>query len=113
MLVQGAAGNVGAYAVQLARWAGARVIAVASSEDAEYVRELRAAEVIDFRTQRFEDYVHNVDAVIDTVGGETQARSFAVVKPGGILVSSVSQPSSELAVQHKVRAAFFKLVLCI
>lgn len=107
VLVQGAAGNVGAYAVQLARWAGARVIAIASSEDAEYVRELRAAEVIDFRTQRFEDYVHNVDAVIDTVGGETQARSFAVIKPGGILVSSVSQPSSELAVQYKVRAAFF------
>lgn len=107
VLVQGAAGNVGAYAVQLARWAGARVIAVAGAEDAEYVRELRAAEVIDFRTQRFEDHVHDVDAVIDTVGGETQTRSFAVIKPGGILVSSVSQPSSELAVQHKVRAAFF------
>lgn len=107
VLVHGAAGNVGAYAVQLAHWAGARVIAVAGASDAEYVRKLGADDVIDFRTQRFEDRVSGVDAVMDTVGGDTQTRSFAVIKPGGMLVSSVSQPSQELAMQHGVRTAFF------
>ncbi len=107
VLVHGAAGNVGAYAVQLARWAGARVIAVASASDAAYVRDLGAADVIDFHTQRFEELVSGVDAVIDTIGGDTQTRSFEVIKSGGSLVSSVSQPSQELASQHDVRTAFF------
>lgn len=107
VLVQGAAGNVGAYAVQLAHWAGARVIVVAGASDAEYLRSRGADEVIDFRTQRFEEHVSGVDAVIDTVGGNTQTRSFAVIKPSGMLVSSVSQPSEELAAQHGVRTAFF------
>ena len=107
VLVQGAAGNVGAYAVQLAHWAGARVIAVAGASDAEHLRGLGADEVIDFRTQRFEEHASGVDAVIDTVGGDTQSRSFAVIERGGMLVSSVSQPSKELAAQHGVRAAFF------
>ncbi|HEY1867721.1 MAG TPA: NADP-dependent oxidoreductase [Candidatus Cybelea sp.] len=107
VLVQGAAGNVGAYAVQLAHWAGARVIAVSAAADAEYLRSLGADEVIDFRTQRFEEHVSGVDAVIDTVGGDTQTRSFGAVKPGGMLVSSVSQPSEALAAQHGVRTAFF------
>lgn len=107
VLVHGAAGNVGAYAVQLAHWAGARVIAVAGAADADYVRRLGAAEVIDYRTQRFEEHVSGVDAVIDTVGGETQARSFAVLKREGLLVSSVSGPSQELATKYGVRIAFF------
>jgi NADPH:quinone reductase-like Zn-dependent oxidoreductase len=107
VLVHGAAGNVGAYAVQLARWTGARVVAVAGAADAAYVRGLGASEVIDFRTQRFEELVEGVDAVIDTVGGDTQERSFKVIKPGGMLVSSVSQPSETLAAEHNVRTAFF------
>jgi NADPH:quinone reductase-like Zn-dependent oxidoreductase len=107
VLVHGAAGNVGGYAVQLARWAGARVIAVASASDAAYVRDLGAADVIDFHTQRFEQLVSGVDAVIDTIGGDTQTRSFEIIKAGGSLVSSVSQPSKELAVKHDVRTAFF------
>lgn len=107
VLVHGAAGNVGAYAVQLGHWAGARIIAVASRADADYVRGLGATEVIDYRTQRFEEHVSGVDAVIDTVGGETQARSFAVLKRGGMLASSVSAPSQELAAQYSVRTAFF------
>lgn len=107
VLVHGAAGNVGAYAVQLAHWAGARVIAVAGAADNDYVRGLGATEVIDYRTQRFEEHVSGIDAVIDTVGGETQARSFAVLKRDGMLVSSVSPPSQELAAQYGVRTAFF------
>jgi NADPH:quinone reductase-like Zn-dependent oxidoreductase len=107
VLVQGAAGNVGAYAVQLARWAGARVIAVAGAADAQHLLDLGAAEVIDFRTQRFEDHVAGVDVVIDTVGAATQAQSFAAIKRGGILVSSVSEPSTALAAQYGVRTAYF------
>lgn len=106
-LVHGAAGNVGAYAVQLAHWAGARVIAVAGASDAEYLRSLGADEIIDFRTQRFEEHASGVAAVIDTIGGDTQTRSFAVIKRDGMLVSSVSQPSEELATQYGVRTAFF------
>jgi NADPH:quinone reductase-like Zn-dependent oxidoreductase len=107
VLVHGAAGNVGAYAVQLARWAGARVIAVAGAGDAGYLRGLGAAEIIDFHTQRFDELVAGVDAVIDTVGGDMQARSFSVIKPGGTLVSSVSPPSEALATQSGVRTAYF------
>lgn len=107
VLVHGAAGNVGAYAVQLAHWAQARVIAVASAKDADYVHGLGADVVIDYRTQRFEDEVSGVDAVVDTVGGETQTRSFGVLKRGAMLVSSVSAPSPELAAKYGVRTAYF------
>jgi NADPH:quinone reductase-like Zn-dependent oxidoreductase len=107
MLVQGAAGNVGGYVVALAHWAGARVIAVADACDAAYLRGLGAEKTIDYHTERFEDEVANVDAVIDTVGGETQARSFAVLRRGGIIVSSVSQPSPELAERYGVRGDYF------
>ena len=107
VLVHGAAGNVGAYAVQLARWAGAEVIAVARGDDAGYLRGIGATEVIDYTTQRFEDRVADVDAVIDTVGGDTQERSFAVVKRGGILVSSVSTPSQTDAARYGIRVDYF------
>jgi NADPH:quinone reductase-like Zn-dependent oxidoreductase len=107
VLIHGAAGNVGAYAVQFARKAGLRVIATAGSEDLEAVRELGAHEIIDYRVQRFEDQVANVDAVIDLVGGETQSRSFPVIKRGGRLVSAVSKPDQDLAEAHGVTANFF------
>jgi NADPH:quinone reductase-like Zn-dependent oxidoreductase len=107
VLVYGAAGNVGAYAVQLARWAGARVVAVAAEGDASYLRGLGAAEVIDFQTERVEDRVSEVDVVIDTVGGDAQRRAFGVIKPAGVLVSSVSTPSQELAQAYGIRVAYF------
>jgi NADPH:quinone reductase-like Zn-dependent oxidoreductase len=107
VLIYGAAGNVGAYAVQLARWAGAHVIAVAAGRDAGYLRGLGASEVIDFQTERVEYHVSGVDAVIDTVGGDSQQHAFGVIKRGGIVVSSVSPPSQELAQTHGVRAASF------
>ncbi|HEY6485204.1 MAG TPA: NADP-dependent oxidoreductase [Candidatus Cybelea sp.] len=107
VLVQGAAGNVGAYVVALARWAGVRVIGVADGRDAAYLRELGAEKTIDYHTARFEDEVADVDAVIDTVGGETQRRSFAVLRHGGALVSSVSRPPPELAQQYGVRGDYF------
>jgi NADPH:quinone reductase-like Zn-dependent oxidoreductase len=88
VLVHGAAGNVGAYAVQLAKRVGALVIATASGKDAAYVHALGADGVIDYRRTRFEDRVKDIDVVVDTVGGETQDRSYGVLKRGGIIVSS-------------------------
>jgi NADPH:quinone reductase-like Zn-dependent oxidoreductase len=106
-LVHGAAGNVGAYAVQLAHQKGIRVVATASTNDAEYLRDLGADQVIDYRTMRFDDVVKDVDAVIDLVGGETADRSYGVLKPGGVLVSAVVfEPSQEKARQYGVRAVF-------
>jgi NADPH:quinone reductase-like Zn-dependent oxidoreductase len=87
VLIHGGAGGVGSFAVQLARWRGAHVAATSSARDLDLVRELGADEVIDYRAQRFEDDVHDMDLVFDTVGGETWERSWAVVRPGGRLVS--------------------------
>jgi NADPH:quinone reductase-like Zn-dependent oxidoreductase len=91
-LIHGAAGSVGAYAVQLAKQADVRIFATAGPADLDYVRGLGAGMVVNYKTTNFEDAVPPVDAVLDTVGGETQRRSFRVLKPGGILVSSVSPP---------------------
>ena len=107
VLIHGGAGNVGGYAVQLAKRAGAVVIATASVENDSYVRRLGADGVIDYRARRFEERVKEIDAVLDTVGGETLDRSYGVLKRGGIVVSSVAQPSKEKAEQHGVRAVFF------
>ena len=107
VLIHGAAGNVGAYAVQLARRAGIRSIVTAGTDDLAYVRELGADTVVDFRTERFEDAARDVDAVLDLVGGETQTRSFQVLRRGGKLVSAVSNPDQELARSHGVDATFF------
>jgi NADPH:quinone reductase-like Zn-dependent oxidoreductase len=107
VLIHGAAGNVGAYAVQMARRAGSRIIATAATDDLTYVRELGADTVVDYRTQRFEDVARDVDAVFDLVGGDTQRRSFQVLRQGGKLISAVSQPDQDLAKSHGVDAAFF------
>ena len=106
VLIHGGAGNVGAFAVQLARHAGAHVIATASAADIGYVRELGADEAVDFRATRFEAAVGEVDAVIDLVGGETQERSLAVLKRGGVLVSAVERPDQARAAERGVRALF-------
>ena len=108
VLIHGAGGNVGAYAVQMARNAGLEVFATASSKDLDYVRELGAATAIDYRETHFEDVVRAVDIVLDTVGGDTCVRSIGVLKPGGILVSVVSSPMPEdIAAKAGVRAVYF------
>jgi NADPH:quinone reductase-like Zn-dependent oxidoreductase len=107
VVIHGAAGNVGAYAVQLAHRAGLRTIATAATDDIPFVRNLGANTSIDFRTQRFEEEVRDVDAVIDLVGGETQRHSFQVLRRGGKLISAVSRPDQDLAQSHGVEAAFF------
>jgi NADPH:quinone reductase-like Zn-dependent oxidoreductase len=105
VLVQGAAGGVGLFAVQLARWRGARVIGTASAHNRDFVRGLGADEVIDYRATRFEDAVRDVDVVFDKVGGETLARSWGVLRPGGRLVTVAA--SEETAGDSRTRAAFF------
>ncbi|MBQ0822610.1 NADP-dependent oxidoreductase [Microvirga sp. HBU67558] len=107
VLIHGAAGNVGAYAVQFAHRAGLRTIATAAADDHAFVRELGADMLVDFNSQRFEDMARDVDAVFDLVGGETQQRSFQVLRRGGKLISAVSQPDQDLAKSHGVDAAFF------
>jgi NADPH:quinone reductase-like Zn-dependent oxidoreductase len=107
VLIHGAAGNVGAYALQMARRAGIRIIATAATNDLAYVRELGADTMADYQTQRFEDVATDVDAVLDLVGGDTQNRSFQVLRQGGKLISAVSQPDQNLAKSHGVDAAFF------
>ncbi len=105
ILIHGAAGGVGQFAVQLAKWKGAEVIATAGPDDLGLVRDLGADRVIDYRNDRFEDVAHDVDCVLDLVGGETQDRSWAVIKRGGILVSTLAEPNAAKAAEHGVRAA--------
>jgi NADPH:quinone reductase-like Zn-dependent oxidoreductase len=107
VLIHGAAGNVGAYAVQLAHQAGLQVIATAAAHDITRVRELGANTAIDFNTRKFEEEVRNADAVIDLVGGEVQMRSFQVLRRGGKLISAVSPPDQHLAQSLGIEAAFF------
>lgn len=106
VLIHGAAGGVGSYAVQLAKWRGAHVIATASEHNHDYLRRLGADEVIDYRSQRFENIARDMDVVFDTIGSDTQERSWQVLKKGGILVSIVSPPSEEQAAAHGVRQEF-------
>jgi len=108
VLIHGAAGNVGAYAVQMARNAGLQVFATASTENLTYVRDLGAATVIDYRENRFEDSVRGVDIVLDTVGGDTRTRSIDVLRPGGTVVSVVSSPMpNDFGVERGVKVIFF------
>jgi len=103
VLIHGAAGNVGSYAVQLAKQADLQVFATAGPADIDYVRGLGADTVVNHKSVKFEDAVPLVDAVLDTVGGETQLRSFRVLKPDGILVSVISPPPQRAG----FRTAFF------
>jgi NADPH:quinone reductase-like Zn-dependent oxidoreductase len=107
VVIHGAAGNVGAYAVQLARRADLRITATAAMDDILFLRDLGANTVIDYKTQRFEEEVRDADVVIDLVGGETQKRSFQILRRGGKLISAVSPPDQHLAQSHGVEAAFF------
>jgi NADPH:quinone reductase-like Zn-dependent oxidoreductase len=103
VLIHGAAGGVGHFAVQLAKIKGARAIATASPRNHEFLRSLGADQVIDYNTARFEDVVHDVDMVLDTITGETADRSYQVIKKGGIYVSILRPPSEEKAAERGVR----------
>ncbi len=103
VLIHAASGGVGHLAVQFAKNKGAHVIATASAHNHDFVRSLGADEVIDYNTTQFEDVVHDVDVVLDTIGGDTQERSWGVLKPGGMLVSIVSPDTEKQAQAHNRR----------
>lgn len=106
ILIHAAAGGVGGFAVQLASIAGARVIATASAANGDLVRSLGADRVIDYRSDDFATTVRDADMVLDAVGGETQRRSFATLRPGGVLATLDPTPlPPELAAQHGIRVA--------
>jgi NADPH:quinone reductase-like Zn-dependent oxidoreductase len=104
VLIHGAAGGVGAFAVQLARWKGAQAIGTASAANLDFVRALGATDVIDYAATPFEQVAQDMDLVLDTIGGETLRRSLAVVKPGGTLISLVGPPPQEQAQARGIRA---------
>lgn len=98
ILIQGGAGGIGGFAVQIAKYLGAHVIATAGTNDVDYVRGLGADEVVDYQKQSFVELVRDVDAVFDTVGGAVYDKSLLVLKTGGIIVS-MTHPSGELSRQ--------------
>lgn len=104
VLVHGAAGGVGAYAVQLARWKGAHVTGTASAKNVEFVRSLGAENVIDYEATSFETVLHDVDVVIDTVGGDRPERSFQVLRPGGVFVTVAARLAEDAGKAQNVKA---------
>lgn len=105
VLIHGAAGSVGSFAVQFARWRGARVTATVSAANIEFVRDLGADDAIDYRAEPFEDRIRDVDVVFDTVGGDTLRRSWSVLKPSGRLTTIAA--SEEDSQDQHVRETFF------
>ncbi len=105
VLIHGAAGGVGSAAVQIAKAAGARVIGTASANNLEFLKSIGADQVIDYRAQRFEDVARNVDLVLNTANAETNARSIAIVREGGTLVSIVGAADAAACAAAKIRCA--------
>lgn len=107
VLIHGAGGGVGHFAVQFAKAKGATVIATVSKEDVNFVSELGADRVIDHKAEDFEKTVRDIDLVVDLIGGETQKKSWAVLKDGGRMVSVLEQPSKEEAARKHAKALAF------
>jgi NADPH:quinone reductase-like Zn-dependent oxidoreductase len=107
VLIHGGGGGVGHLAVQFAKARGATVTTTAAAQDVDFLKGLGADQVIDYTHERFEEKVHDVDLVLDLVAGETQERSWAVLRAGGTMVSSLARPSEDKAREHRARAANF------
>jgi NADPH:quinone reductase-like Zn-dependent oxidoreductase len=105
VLIHGGSGGVGHFAVQFAKAKGARVLTTVSTDNVEFARGLGADVVIDYKTERFEDQAQDLDMVFDLIGGETRERSWGLLKRGGVLVSTLTEPSQEKAKEHGVRAS--------
>jgi len=111
ILIHGGAGGIGSIAIQLAKNLGAYVATTVSADDKQFVQDLGADEIIDYKIQAFEYVLREYDAVFDTVGGDTYTKSFNILKKGnggngGILVSMLEQPNKELLEQFGVKAVF-------
>src|ERR687891_366646 len=106
ILIHGGAGGIGSIAIQLAKHLGAHVTTTVSANDKQFVQQLGGDQIIDYKKENFEGVIHDYDAVLDTVGGETYVRSFKVLKRGGIIVSMLEQPNTELMNQYGIKAIF-------
>ena len=106
VLIQGGAGGVGSLAIQIAHKAGAHVITTAQSKQRDTLLQLGADQVIDHTRERFEDEIESVDAVLDLVGGETLARSYSVVKRGGVIVTFNQPPDFKECEKHGIQGFF-------
>jgi NADPH:quinone reductase-like Zn-dependent oxidoreductase len=104
VLIHGGAGGVGHFAIQFAKERGANVSSTGSAEDKEFLRLLGADQAVDYKSERFEEVVHDVDLVFDLVAGDTQERSWNVLKDGGTLISTLARPSEVKAREHQARA---------
>jgi NADPH:quinone reductase-like Zn-dependent oxidoreductase len=107
VLIHGGAGGVGVFAIQLARWCGARVTVTARKKDTAFLAALGADRVIDYENERFEELVSNQDVVLDLIGGETQNWSWQVLRKGGMIINlSGPLPAAKLS-QYGMRGVFF------
>ena len=104
VLIHGASGGVGTFAVQFAKWKGAHVVGTASEENKEFLMSIGADEVIDYKNQQFETLVSNLDVVLDTIGGDTLERSWGVLKEDGFLVSTVASIHEGIPEKYGVAA---------
>ncbi|MQS89949.1 NADP-dependent oxidoreductase [Companilactobacillus mishanensis] len=110
VLIQGGAGGVGIIGIQLLKHIGAKVITTASSSNADFLKGLGADQVIDYHTEDFSEILHDVDAVFDTIGGDTLTKSFDIIKPGGRLVTIAGQIDENLAKEKQVEAESMWLI---
>jgi NADPH:quinone reductase-like Zn-dependent oxidoreductase len=104
VLIHGGSGGVGHFAVQFAKAKGARVLTTVSTDNVAFARSLGADVVIDYKKQRFEDEASDLDMVLDLIDGETRERSWPLLKKGGVLVTTLTDPSQRTATEHGVRA---------
>jgi NADPH:quinone reductase-like Zn-dependent oxidoreductase len=107
VLIHGGAGGVGHFAIQFAKERGANVSTTSSAEDKDFVRMLGADQAVDYKSDQFEEVVHDVDLVFDLVAGDTQERSWKVLKNGGALISTLAKPSETMAIEHHARASHY------
>ena len=103
VLIHGGSGGVGSFAIQIAKARGAKVIATASTANQEFLKQLGADVAIDYTKRKFEDVAKDVDVVLDSIGRDTLARSYGVVKKGGIIVSLVARPNQDELQKHGIR----------
>jgi NADPH:quinone reductase-like Zn-dependent oxidoreductase len=105
VLIHGGSGGVGSFAIQIAKARGAKVIATASTANQDLLKQLGADMTIDYTKQKFEDVAKDVDVVLDSIGRDTLARSYGVVKKGGIIVSLVARLNESELQKHGIRGA--------
>jgi NADPH:quinone reductase-like Zn-dependent oxidoreductase len=104
VLIHGGSGGVGHFAIQFAKAIGAHVSTTVSTDNVKFAERLGADVVIDYRTQRFEEHVSDVDMVFDLIDGETRERSWKLIRKGGVLVSTLTEPSQQMAKKLGLRA---------